>query len=450
MQETVAESTAGTTDDQNAWPRPAVAWFAVGVLVLAFVFNIADRIIISLLVDPIKADLQVSDTAMGFLMGFAFAIFYALMGLPIGRLADKYSRRMIIAVGIFLWSIMTALCGLARSFAQLFLARVGVAVGEATLSPAAYSMIADLFPKDKLGRAIGVYQSGAFFGVGLAFIFGGLAIQFAKGADDIVMPLVGTLKPWQLAFIVVGLPGVLVAGLMLLVKEPIRKGISSAEDDDISLGQTFQFAFQRWRVFIAHYTGFALLALPMTTLATWVPTYFGRVIGMPPPEIGLQLGLIVLIASPIGVIGGGALSDMLFKRGYQDAPLRVAVLAAIFMVPVSFVATSVSDAGTALAWMIPFAFGASISMGLAPAALQLVTPNRLRAQIGAAWMLFLNIITAGLGPTAVGWINDTFFQDPLRIGDTITLVNVASVIAGGLILWATLKPFRETVERQQI
>ncbi|MGI9330708.1 MAG: spinster family MFS transporter [Gammaproteobacteria bacterium] len=431
-------------------PKPAVAWFGVGVLVVAFIFSIADRIIISLLVDPIKADLDLTDTDMGLMMGIAFAIFYALMGLPIGRLADKYSRRTIIGVGIFLWSIMTALCGLAKSFTQLFLARVGVGVGEATLSPAAYSMIADYFPKEKLGRALGVYQSGAFLGVGLAFIFGGLAIQFAKGADEIVMPLIGALKPWQLAFIIVGLPGVLVAGLMFFVTEPARQGISSAAEDEISLGQTFSFAFQRWRVFIAHYTGFALLALPMTTLATWVPTYFGRVVGMAPPEIGLKLGLIVLIFSPLGVISGGAFSDFLFKRGYQDAPLRVAVMAAVLMVPVSLVATSMPDANVALALMVPFAFGASISMGLAPAALQLVTPNRLRAQIAAAWMLFLNLITASLGPWAVGAISDLFFADPLRVGDSMTIVNVASVALGGLILWATLKPFRQAVEKQNI
>jgi MFS family permease len=441
-----------TAAEQNGptWPKPAVAWFGVGVLVLAFIFSIADRIIISLLVDPIKADLDLTDTDMGFMMGIAFAIFYALMGLPIGRLADKYSRRLIIGVGIFLWSFMTALCGLANSFMQLFLARVGVGVGEATLSPAAYSMIADYFPKDKLGRALGVYQSGAFFGVGLAFIFGGLAIQFAKGADEFVLPLVGALKPWQLAFVVVGLPGILVAGLMFFVLEPARQGIKSAAENEISLGQTFRFAFQRWRVFIAHYTGFALLALPMTTLATWVPPYFMRVVGLSPPETGLKLGLIVLIASPLGVIGGGAFSDYLFKRGYQDAPLRVAIMAAIFMVPVSLVATSLSDPTMALAVIIPFAFGASISMGLAPAALQLVTPNRLRAQIGDAWMLFLNLITASIGPWAVGWISDSVFGDPLRVGDSITIVNVSSVALGGLILLATLKPFRRAVEKQNI
>ena len=161
---------------------------------------------------------------------------------------------------------MTAACGLSKTYWQLFLMRVGVGVGEATLSPAAYSMIADYFPKEKLGRALGVYQSGAFFGVGLALIFGGLAIQFAAGTESIALPLVGSVKPWQMAFIAVGLPGVLVAALMFLVREPVRQGITVAEDDDITLKQTLKFVGRRWRVYLAHYTGFALLALPMTTL----------------------------------------------------------------------------------------------------------------------------------------------------------------------------------------
>jgi MFS family permease len=344
---------------------------------------------------------------------------------------------------------MTALCGLASSFMGLFLARVGVGVGQATLSPAAYSMIADYFPKDKLGRALGVYQSGAFFGIGLAFIFGGLAIQFAAGSEAIALPLVGSVKPWQMAFIVIGLPGILVALMMFAVKEPARQGVSSTQkSQDIGLGDAFRFIFQRKRVFLAHYTGFALLALPMTTLATWVPPYFMRVVGMSPPETGFKLGLIVLIFAPIGVISGGWLSDTLFKKGYQDAALRVAVVTAAAMVPLSLLATTIKDPVLALVVIAPFAFGASISMGLAPTALQLVTPNRLRAQVSAAWMLFLNIITAGLGPTAVGWINDTVFGDPMAVGQSIAAVNTVSVLLGGLILLFTWKPFRKAVAEQ--
>jgi len=440
----MSENTANNT----SWPKPSVAWWTVIILVFAFIFSIADRIIISLLVDPIKADLNLSETDMGLLMGLYFALFYALMGLPIGRMVDKHSRRLIVGSGIFLWSIMTALCGLAQNFWQLFAARAGVGIGQATLSPAAYSMIADSFPREKLGRALGVYQSGAFLGVGLALMFGGLAIRFAATADDVSLPLVGTVAPWQLAFIVIGLPGVIVAALMFTVKEPARHGVPAAATEEISVGQAIRFGFQRWRVFLAHYTGFALLALPMTTLATWVPVYFMRVVGMSPPETGFKLGLTVLICSPIGVIAGGWLSDTLLKKGKTDAPLRVGIMAAVFMVPLCVLATTVTDPVTVLTVAAPFAFGASITMGLAATALQLVTPNRLRGQISAVWMLFLNLITAGLGPTAVGIVTEKVFGDPLSVGQSIAVVNTIAVILGGIILLTALKPFREAVEKQ--
>jgi MFS family permease len=421
----------------------------VGVLVIAFVFSIADRIIIGLLVDPIKADLGISESQISLLMGIWFAIFYAAVGLPMGRLADRHSRRTIIAAGIFLWSLMTAVCGLTRNFWELFLARVGVGVGEATLSPAAYSMIADYFPREKLGRALAVYQSGAFFGVGLALIFGAIAIGWAKGADQFVMPVIGAIKPWQLAFIAIGLPGVLVAALMLTVREPLRQGIDASHDDEISLKQAFRFAFRRWRVYIAHFCAFALLAVPMATLAVWMPTYFIRVLGYTPVETGLKLGLAIVVFAPIGVIGGGWFADYLLRKGYQDATLRIGILAAVIMIPLSLVATSVKDPTLALMIACPFAFGSSISMGMAAASLQLVTPNRLRGQISAAWMLFLNIISALL-VSAIGPITQFVYNDMTAVGQSITVVNVGSVVVGGLILWATLKPYRQAVLQQGI
>ena len=429
----------------TVWPKPALAWWTVAVLVMAFIFSIADRIIISLLVDPIKTDLQLSETDMGLLMGLYFALFYGLMGLPIGRLVDKYSRRAIVGTGIFVWSLMTALCGLSSTFFQLFFARAGVGIGQATLSPSAYSMIADSFPKEKLGRALGVYQSGAFLGVGLALMFGGLAIRFAATADDVSLPLLGSVAPWQLAFIVIGLPGIIVAALMFTVKEPARQGMKPAAAAEISVGQAIGFGIKRWRVFLAHFTGFALLALPMTTLATWVPAYFMRVVGMSAPETGFKLGIIILIFSPIGVIAGGWLSDTLLKRGISDAPLRVAVMAAVFMVPLSILATTIKDPFWVLVVACPFAFGASITMGLAATALQLVTPNRLRGQIAAVWMLFLNIITAGLGPTAVGIVTGMVFKDPMAVGLSVATVNTIAVVLGGLILFTSWKPYREAV-----
>ncbi len=216
-------------------PSSLSAWYAVIILLLAYVLSFVDRIIMSLLVIPIQKDLGISDTQMGLLMGLAFAIFYTVVGIPIARLSDAKSRKIIVSIGIFLWSIMTAVCGLARSFIELFLARVGVGVGEATLSPAAYSMIADYFPEEKLGKAIAVYQSGALFGSGIAFIIGGAIVGLIVNSNATSLPFLGELQPWQLAFIIVGLPGVLMALVMLTVKEPKRTGIKEDLGETVSI-----------------------------------------------------------------------------------------------------------------------------------------------------------------------------------------------------------------------
>ena len=226
------------------------AWYAVFVLLLAYVLSFVDRIILSLLVTPIKEDLGTTDAQMGLLMGFAFAIFYTIAGIPIAKYSDVKSRKMIIAIGIFLWSIMTAVCGLARSFFQLFLARVGVGVGEAALTPAAYSMISDYFSEEKLGRAMAVYKSGAMFGGGLAFIIGGAVVGYVVNSDSIILPLLGEMKPWQMAFIIVGLPGVLIGLLMLTVKEPSRTGVADTLDKKVSISDAIKYMQKRWRIYL--------------------------------------------------------------------------------------------------------------------------------------------------------------------------------------------------------
>ncbi len=432
----------------EAWPRPAIAWYAVIVLVIAFILSFIDRIIIAMLVDPLKQDLGLSDTQLGWLQGLAFAVFYAAVGLPIGRMADRYSRRAIIGIGIFLWSLMTAVCGLARNFLELFLARVGVGVGEAALSPAAYSMIADYFPREKLGRAIGVYQAGAFFGAGLSFLLGGLVIQAVTKAPGLSLPLVGAVRPWQAVFFIVGLPGVLVALLMLTVREPVRRGVMAGHGAGIPLAEVLRYAFRRWRVFVLHFVGFALLAVPMTTIVTWAFAYFTRVLLFTPPEAALRLGGILVVLSPLGVYAGGWLADLFHRRGYRDAPLRVALIAAVGLWPLSAVATTTANPALALALFGPFIFFASLSMAMAPAALQVVAPNQMRAQISATWMLVLNLVTAGVGPTAVGYISDAVFGSPAAVGQSMALVNCISVPLAALALWAAMAPFRRAAAEQ--
>ena len=401
-----------------------------------------------MLVEPLKQDLGLTDTQLGLLQGLAFAVFYAAVGLPIGRWADRYSRRAIIGWGIFLWSLTTAMCGLARNFWGMFLARVGVGVGQAALSPAAYSMIADYFPREKLGRALGVYQAGAFFGAGLSFLVGGLVIHAVAKAGEISLPVLGAVHAWQVVFFVIGLPGLLVALLMLTVREPARRGTLAKGGAGIPLGDVVRYAVQRWRVFVLHFVGFALLAVPITTIVTWAFVYFTRVLAFTPPQAALRLGGILAVLSPLGVYAGGWLADDLQRRGYRDAPLRVALVAVVGLWPFSALATTMSEPDLVIALFCPFVFFASLSMAMAPAALQVVTPNQMRGQISAVWMLMLNLVTAGAGPSAVGAITDHVFGNPLAVGQSMALVNCTSVPLAALALWASLVPFRRAADEQ--
>ncbi|MDQ1302340.1 MAG: hypothetical protein QG595_323 [Pseudomonadota bacterium] len=428
------------------WPSPLRAWYAVAVLVLAFIFSFIDRIVIALLVEPIKADLGISDFDIGLLQGFAFALFYALLGIPIGRLSDRISRRGIIATGIAVWSLMTAACGLARSFFGLFLARVGVGVGEATLSPAAYSMISDYFPREKLGRALGVYQSGAMLGAGIAFLVGGAAVQLLSAHDGQVLPVLGAVRMWQLAFFAVGLPGLLIALLMLTVKEPVRRGRASGAASGIPLRAVLAYIGSHRGLFVAHFTGFALLVVPITTVLAWAPTYLSRVLGFARAESGFVLGMMLLILSPAAVYFGGWLIDYLQKRGHADAPFRVSIGAALAIIPLSLFATTGRDPVLAL-WLIgPLIFCACISQAAAPTVIQVMVPNEMRAQISAVWMLCMNLISTIMGPTMVGFITVYVLTDDMAVGTSIAIVNVLSAPIAALILWTGLKFFRRAAD----
>ena len=218
-----SEQTATADTGKSGYPSPVYSWYVVVVLTVAYMFSFLDRQILALLIEPIRQDLEITDFQISLLLGLAFGIFYTALGIPIGRLADRRSRRGIIAVGVTIWCLMTAACGLARNFSQLFLARIGVGVGEATLNPSAYSLISDYFPRQRRGRAISFYNMGVSLGAGVAMVVGGQIIAFAFDTPRVTLPIVGELYAWQLVFLLVGLPGLLIAALMITVREPERR-----------------------------------------------------------------------------------------------------------------------------------------------------------------------------------------------------------------------------------
>ena len=313
----------GDIPDSAPARRYAYEWYVVLVCMLAYIFSFVDRQILALMIEPIKRDLGLSDTQFSLLHGLAFSLFYAFMGIPIALLADRYSRPRIIAIGVAFWSLATAVCGLSRNFAQMFLARIGVGVGEAALSPATYSMLSDMFPRDRLGRAVGVYSIGSFIGGGLAFLIGGYVINLLKRVDTVVLPLLGALRPWQVTFFVVGLPGLLVALLILLtVRDPGRRGLRLGADGRASkpsIGDTFRFLARHRRTFCCHFLGFSFYAMALFALLGWTPAFYMRKFGLSPTEAGYMLGAVVLAANTAGVFCGGWLMDALARRGRRRA-----------------------------------------------------------------------------------------------------------------------------------
>ena len=443
----------GTGNGAPDWPSPTLAWYAVAVLFVAYTFSFMDRIILSLLIQPIKLDLGLSDTRISLLHGFAFAIFYTIMGIPIARLADRYSRRAIIATGITVWSLMTAVCGLARGYWQLFAARVGVGVGEAALSPAAYSMIADMFRPDKLGRALSVYTMGAFFGAGLAFIIGGAVIQAITGSPELTLPLVGTVRSWQAAFLVVGLPGLLVAALMFTVREPVRRQIADSTGgvdgrEAIPMSEVFAFVRYRWRIYITHFLGFSLLAVVSNAIFAWSPTFLNRSFDMTMGQAGPAIGVILLIFSSAGLITGGWLTDRLVLKGLPDGGLRAGVVAGIGCVPFAVLMPFMPSVTSVLLLFCPLLFFASFGFGAAAAALQQVTPNRMRAVVSALYLFLLNLIGIGLGPTVTALITDYVFANEQAVGFSIAITAGTCGLLGAIVLWLGLRPFRDEAAAQ--
>ncbi len=300
---------------------PAYAWYVATVLTLAHIVSFLDRQVLALLVEPIKRDLAISDTKMSLLMGAAFAIFYTVMAIPIGRLADRGKRTAIITVGVTVWCVMTAMCGMARNYWQLFLARIGVGAGEATLTPSALSILSDYFPRERLGAAVGFYNMGVSVGAGIAFIVGGQVIGFVTSSPPISLPFIGELYAWQTVFLFVGLPGLAIAALMGTVREPVRRGKiklesdTDAANDQISLRQAIDYLAKRRRT----YGGLALIVSGSTILGygflSWITSMFLRTWDWTVPQIGTGLGVVLLIAGPIGVNGAGWLADRWFKQG---------------------------------------------------------------------------------------------------------------------------------------
>jgi MFS family permease len=352
-----------------------------------------DRQILSMLVGPMKRDLGISDTRVGLLQGLAFALFYTFMGLPLGRIADTKNRRNLIAAGVVLWSIFTSLCSVARSFWSLFLARMGVGVGEASLSPAAYSLISDYFPRERMGVAVSVYYMGVYFGTSVSLLVTGLVIDAMSHTPLVTLPVLGTMASWRITFLFVGLPGLLFAPLVYSIREPLRRGMLRAQDGlatHLSFREVLHEMGKRWQSLLGLSIGAIFQAVPTYALISWTPTYFQRIHHWTPGQSGRGLALLLLTFGCAGMYAGGRLSDYWQKKGVAEGPLRVGVVCGIgaaLLLPAAYL---LPQAAWTLALLAPGIFFLSLPMGTSAAALQHIFPNQVRGQVSALFLFCLD------------------------------------------------------------
>ncbi|MGE5195441.1 MAG: spinster family MFS transporter [Deltaproteobacteria bacterium] len=441
----------GNRAEHEEYPAAGYAWYVVAVLTLAYVVSFIDRQILGLLVKPIQEDLGIGDKQISLLMGATFAVFYTLFGIPLGRLADTCSRRTIIAAGIGFWSLMTAGCGLAKSFWQLAVLRVGVGVGEAALSPSAYSLIADYFRPERRSTAMSVYSMGIFVGSGLAFILGGLVVRFSEAQKSFLMPLIGMVRSWQLVFLIVGLPGLAMALLLYTIREPTRKGIRRlTEGTDTApratMREVWAYLLDNWGTFACLNLGVAMITLNTYGMSSWVPSMFIRRYGWSPAETGMVFGLIVGTSGTLGIVTGGRVADWLSERGYGDATVRVAGFAALAWLPFGVVYPLVPSAAWSAAIVTPAMFFSSMPFGVAPAAIQRMMPNTMRAQATAVYLFVINLIGMGLGPTLVAALTEDVFRDKQAVHYSLAIVGAISQTMAGVLLCAGLKRYRRSLE----
>lgn len=424
--------------------------YATVVLMLAYTFSYLDRQILTLMVGPIEKSLNINDAQFALLTGAAFGIFYTVMGLPLGWVADRFNRKRLVSIGIACWSLMTASCGLARSFPQLMMARIGVGVGEATLSPSAYSMLSDYFDRSRLPRAMSIYTCGIFIGAGLATILGGAVVSAVEHAPLVGLAALGITRSWQVVFVVVGLPGLAMSVWLATLREPLRRdpggGLSTSAPRagavSEGLRQLGGFLGRYPRMSVSLFIGSALFSI-LGTADTWYPELFIRTWGWSAAHSGFVNGAASLTAGPLGLLFAGWYSSRLIAAGRVDACLRLTAWGALGITVPAIAMPLAPNPVLMSVLLLPLKFFVGFPPVLIPAAIGLASPNRLRGQLGALFLFTTGIIGTSSGPVLPALFTDYVFKNPDMLRYSLTLSTGLVGPIAFVILWIGLREYRK-------
>ena len=427
-------------------------WYISVLFCALYTLSFVDRLIVGLLVEPIKADLGLSDTQISLVHGFSFAVFYTLCGLIMGRLADVLNRRNLIVAGVYTWSLLTMLCGAASRFWHLLVFRVGVGVGESALTPAAYSIITDYFPPERRSTALSVFSAGAYLGIAGAFTGGAIAYQmidvWLAGRGGLAVPYLGEMQAWQLVFVVVGAPGLILGSLVFTVREPRRRGDPrdrTSEDGTPPLSEVLTYFRKNWRTILGHNMGIALITAAAYSRDLWNTPFFERTHGWKLYESGAWYGILVLVAGVCGVLVGGRLGDWLKKHRSESANMHVMLIAALGWMPFGLTYPLMPTATLSLVLIFPAIFMTALPYGCAAAAIQEMMPPRMRGTASALMLSANGIIGLGIGPTAVALFTDFVFGDEAALKYSLVMVCGLIQLTGALFILSALKPFKRTL-----
>jgi MFS family permease len=434
----------------SSYPNRAYAWYCLGVICFAYLFGFMDRIIVGLLTPAIQQDVGLSDSEMGIIQGLAFAVFYTLFGLPLGRAADRTNRKWLLTAGTALWSLMTAGAGLARSFWGLFTMRAGVGIGEATLNPCATSLIGDYFPPRVRPRAFGIYTMSTALGTGVTYLGGGAILSFVgvgTGGNLFDMPMLGPIPAWQAVFIIIGLAGLAPALLMAMtVREPVRRDLAGGAADS-GWAETRAFLRQNRTTLLCHHFGVAFIVMAIYGWVNWMPAYFVRIHRWPVATFSIWYGLFGGLAGILSAITSGYMATWLKARGYADGTMRTVFIGGLGLTLGTSVAPLLPTPELALAGYCIAGIFTNYPPAQALAAVAEMTPNQHRGFVTAIYILVVGIAGAGLGPFAMGWVTDTVFGDPMQIHYSMALVTFVMGLLGVSLIGFGLKAFRASLAR---
>ncbi|GAA7766952.1 MFS transporter [Cupriavidus sp. SHE] len=440
-----------TSGHSPAYPPAIYAWYVIAVLFAVTLLSQLDRQLPSLLVRPLRKEFGISDTAFSLLQGYAFAIFYTLAGLPLGRMVDRGNRRNLILAGLLFWSAATVLFAFGQTYAHLILARIGVGIGEAVLAPAAYSMIADYMEPARRGRALAVYYISIAIGSGASLLLGGWLLA-AIPPQGMTIGMLGEWPAWRIAFLAAAAPVVPLALLLLSVREPARREVTM--DGEISDSQS---SFADFAAHLrAHAATFARVLTYPTLLSiigygalAWAPALFDRSFGIPVSRSGPVLGMIIAAAGAAGTLAGGFLSDRWIARAVPAARFRVALAGvAIFAVP-SVLWPLMPGPTPAFVLLFITVLGLGLSQSAAPASIQAVVPNRMRGRAIALYLLLAGLLGLGLGPTAVALVTDYVFGNDASLRYSLALTAGPSALFGLWLIGSGLRPYAQSVASMQ-